>query len=155
MQAVARQKPARWEPPAKPSGPAFKIDDRVLAKVVEVNPALAAGRTAAQVRKDLMGKQVAAAITPAASDIDHALSFFLHGKADALQQRMQELAAKRRELDAEEQQAKLLFKQQLQAFVALLDAEMVRAHAPASRAKHHDMLSACDITVADVLGRTK
>lgn len=159
MQAASTQKAARWQPPSKSSGPAFKIDDRILAKVAEMNPAMAAGRTAAQMRKELLGNKpspVTAPGAPCAAEMDQALTFFLNGKADALQHRMAEIVAKRRALDTEEQELKVLFKQQLQSFVALLNSEAVRMHAPSSLAKHQKLLSALDINVADVIvGRTK
>lgn len=158
MQAASTPKPARWQPPSKPAAPGFKIDDRILAKVAEINPALAAGRSTAQMRKELLAKpsQPAAPVASCSSEMDQALTFFLNGKADALQRRMLDIAERRRALEAEEQQLKLLFKQQLQSFVALLDSEAVRMHGPSSFAKHQKLLHSLDINVADVVaGRAK
>ncbi len=114
-----------------------KVDEQVVRKMLKVNPALRAGRTTAQVKKSLeRGEPLvtretaapAAPVTDVASQLEGALRFFLSGKAEAFSAKRQDIEAKKKALDDELASARVMLRQQVVGFVALLDRGTVESN---------------------------
>jgi hypothetical protein len=147
----------RWQPPPMDSEPSssnkVRLDEKVVRKALQVNPALRQGRTTNQVKRDLeAGKSSPpAAPAPSRNELDDTLAFFVRGKADALAERLAAIAERRKALDAEELAAKREARDALASFVGLLDEAAVALHGAAALAKHEGFLARLELTPTALL----
>jgi len=162
----------RWQPPPmqqKSDKPESKlsVDERVVRKMLKVNPDMRKGRTTFQVKKALEGgeavgaKQATPATTgspPAApagkstsTELQETIDFFVRGKSERLQALLNEVAEQRKSVDQHEQQGKAELAQQLQSFIKLLDEKAVATHGRSALAKHASFLKQLGLTPADLL----
>ncbi len=152
----------RWQPPpmdSEPPSSKVRLDEKVVRKALQVNPALRAGRTTGQVKRDLEAGQAVRTEPSAApvasgsskSELDDTLGFFIRGKSEALASRLGEIAERKKALDAEEAAAKKELRDQLASFVALLDEATVAMHGVGALSKHKDFLAKLDVTPASLL----
>jgi hypothetical protein len=165
-QAMAKE---RWQPPAmktstaekhasaKAAIPKVTVDENVVRKMLKVNPTLRQGRTTSQVKKSLergdslMGATVPAASTakaqrgaplPAgAAELRDTMTFFVHGKLECLSAKEAEVEERRKALDAELESARASVRQQVTAFLGLLDQETLAKHGPTALAEHAKSLA--------------
>ncbi|MBI5511678.1 MAG: hypothetical protein HY903_23220 [Deltaproteobacteria bacterium] len=159
----------RWQPPpmelnVDQSSSKVTVDEKVVRKMLAVNPSMRKGRTTFQVKKALeRGESVAAtdksevvatgasAHKPTAkpgAELQDAIDFFLNGKAKRLAEAEAELAAKRQALDAEAVRMRQELQEQVRSFISLLDLQTVAATGKAALGKHVDFLKAIDLTPA-------
>jgi len=164
----------RWQPPpmnepgADAGAPQVKVDEKVVRKMLQVNPAMRAGRTTFQVKRDLEGGQAvttaserattaapraASAAAPASgrTELDETLGFFLRGKEESFNQRLDELAARRRELESEEHAVRQALAAELAKFVSMLDDKVVALHGVAALSHHKSLLERLGVTPAQLL----
>jgi hypothetical protein len=165
----------RWQPPPmagaqKDGAPTPKVDEKVVRKMLQVNPGMRQGRSTMQVKKALeQGAAIsvqdgASAAAPAATgkdarphaagvagELDDAMGFFLRGKAEAFRAALGDLLARRRALDEEEARTKKQLRDQIGGFVSLLDAKAVEAHGAAALAKHGELMRLLGVTPAELL----
>jgi hypothetical protein len=162
----------RWQPPPLTTEVAtvakLMVDEKVVRKMLLVNPSLRRGRTTFQVKKALeRGERVAVAdlavdATPTACtaapvagrggrELEETIAFFVRGKTERWQERPAELAQRRRDLDEAEQRAKVELRQQLASFVALLDDQALALSGRTALAKHAGLLSELGTTVDELL----
>jgi hypothetical protein len=152
-----RWQPPPMNPPPRPEAVSTPtVDEKVVRKILQVNPTLRQGRTTAQVKKALERGEPAvpagAAKGPvAAGELEDAMGFFLRGKSERLRDGLAGIAARRRALEQEEAELRTQLREQLAAFVSLLDAAAVDTHGARVLAKHHDFLGALSLTPASVL----
>ncbi len=155
----------RWQPPplAPDSGqgePKVTVDEKVVRKMLKVNPDLRKGRTTAQVKRALeSGEAVggapeakaASAAPQGQSELEDTLGFFLRGKADKLRDDLAAIEHKRRALAEEEARLKAQLREQLAGFLSLLDAKAVDAKGAAALAKHAELLKVVGLTPQQLL----
>ena len=165
-----------WQPPpmtpAAPAEPAaaVKVDEQVVRNVLAMNPDLRDGRTTFQVKKALeRGEALSAkeATAPTArpvaanSDTDQArklsetLDFFLTSKGRELGGVLDEIAARRRLLNEEEQRARAEMRQTLVDFARMLDPGVLAVHGREALQAHREILSCLGMTAADLLDLVK
>ncbi|MBI3178409.1 MAG: hypothetical protein HYZ27_02035 [Deltaproteobacteria bacterium] len=155
----------RWQPPPMETPaeakPKVTVDEQVVRKMLKVNPELRKGRTTYQVKKSLeQGAPVAqspaeaapGSATPPTSDasgqLQDAVDFFVRGKMGELKSKRAEILARRKALDADEQQLAATYREQVVSFVSLLDASTVERHGRAALAKHAEFLGEVGLTPA-------
>lgn len=179
----------RWRPPPMNEGsagsagapssgssatPKLTVDEKVVRKMLQVNPALRDGRTTAQVKRDIESGQAvpaagrrptgapsmdapspASSATPATNgprgELDETLGLFMRGKAMDLQGRLDDIAGRRKQLEVEEQQVRATFCDELARFVAMLDPTVVATHGVAALSRHKAVLERFGVTPAEVL----
>jgi hypothetical protein len=152
----------RWRPPPmknEEADPKVRLDEKVVRKMLQVNPAMRGGRTTAQVKRDLEGGGGAVVEKPASAvpvtstkaELDDALAFFIRGKAEKLSAELAAVAEKKKALDEEEAAAKRVVKEQLASFIALLDEGAVAMHGVTALSKHKELLAKLDLTPAALL----
>ncbi len=156
-----RWQPPPMEPPQKRQAelaPKVMVDEKVVRKILQVNPDLRQGRTTLQVKKSLeRGEPVQPPPAPipqarqGASELADSLGFFLRGKAERLRERLTQISARRQALDAEEAQLRQDLAHEVGSFVALLDAQLVETHGAAALATHADLLAVAGLSPARVL----
>jgi hypothetical protein len=161
----------RWQPPAMGGGGSqpgtIAVDEKVVRKMLEVNPALRQGRTTQQIKRAVEQGAPLVAAEPAppayrpeerlggstelGAGLDDAVGFFLAGKADGLRAALDEIAARRRALDDEERRVKEQLRDQVVAFIALLDGKAVQARGEAALGKHRELLGQLGVRPAELL----
>jgi len=159
------------ENPQAQSSAKVTVDEKVVRKMLAVNPAMRRGRTTQQVKRafetgegvDTKTETTPAQTTPASGavvgsagrELDDTIGFFVRGKADVLKAQLEELAARRKAIEAEEKQAKMTMREQMVAFLALLDGKEVDAHGPAALAKHAAFLAQLELTPTALLDQAR
>ena len=164
----------RWQPPPmagaqKDGAPTPKVDEKVVRKMLQVNPGMRQGRSTMQVKKALeqgavisvkdgasaapaaTGKDARPHAAGVAGELDDTVGFFLRGKAEAFRAALGDFLARRRALDEEEARTKKQLREQIGGFVSLLDAKAVEAHGAATLAKHGELLRLLGVTPAELL----
>jgi len=157
---------ARWQPPPMKSAEVTKvtIDERVVRKMLRVNPELRRGRTTFQVKRALeQGEPLrgddesagAQEARPAGSELKEAVGFFVSGKADKLRAKLADIDLRRRALEAEEQRVRVDMGEQVVAFVGLLDDGTVAVHGNRVLSSHADFLAQVGLTPAALLNKAR
>lgn len=171
----------RWQPPPmndQPRGeasPKVTVDEKVVRKMLQVNPELRDGRTTFQVKRDMEqgqvvrtdGRRSSGSVTsrnappgsPLASapsggtrqELDETLSFFIKSKRDALEKRLGELAAQRQALEQEEKTIRDSFAGDLAKFLAMLDPTIVAMHGVRALSAHQELLGLVGVTPSQLL----
>ncbi|OGQ90037.1 MAG: hypothetical protein A2289_13645 [Deltaproteobacteria bacterium RIFOXYA12_FULL_58_15] len=172
---------SRWQPPPmndqQPAGAKkLIVDEQVVRKMLQVNPALRKGRTTFQVKKAIergdgltredsrtatseaprtFGQADARDVAPRsdAQELVETIDFFVRGKADKLKAGLDEIDARRRQLDAEEAQVRAKHCDQLISFFSLLDDGAVALNGKKALAKHSDFLAKVGLTSSTLLER--
>ena len=167
--AKERWQPPAMKPAAdkqtssKTATPRVTVDENVVRKMLKVNPTLRQGRTTSQVKRSiergdtLTGKpalgapealvtkptgSISGASLPAgASELRDTMTFFLRGKLDGLSAKEAEIEERRKALNAELDAARVTVRQQVTAFLSLLDQETLARHGPAALAEHAKALA--------------
>ncbi len=162
------------------AAPAVTVDEKVVRKMLQINPALRDGRTTFQVKKDLEHgqavhtddgpatgpvpaspqREAAAGTSPARSngargDLEETVSFFIKGRAEDFESALNDIAERRRALDAEEQQAAGELSDQLARFLAMLDETIVAMHGVSVLSRHGELLGRLGLDPAKVLEMTR
>ena len=165
----------RWQPPPmepKDDGKGkVTVDEKVVRKMLTVNPSMRKGRTTFQVKKALeRGESVSAKQSgaapradapavaakgagpaPAGRELEDTIDFFVRGKSERWAEKRAELAAQRQAIDEAESVARVELGGQLTSFVALLDDRAVAASGRAALAKHAGFLSELGLSVQALL----
>lgn len=128
----------RWQPPSMKQAPKVKVDEQVVRKMLKVNPALRAGRTTGQVKRALESGQPllsqpaqpapSAPAADVAGQLRDTVRFFVSGKAEGFAALSRDIEARKKALDDELAAARAALREQLVAFVKLLDRDMVLAN---------------------------
>ena len=151
---------------SKAATPRVTVDENVVRKMLKVNPTLRQGRTTSQVKRSiergdtLTGKPAlgapeasnasgvgpssstgGASLPAGASELRDTMTFFLRGKLDGLSAKEVEIQERRKALDAELDAARVTVRQQVTAFLGLLDQETLAKHGPAALAEHAKALA--------------
>lgn len=164
----------RWQPPpmneagGESDAPKVTLDEKVVRKILQINPAMRDGRTTFQVKKDMEAGQsvrtgpeaVAAPVTPPAaggtrSELDDTIGFFMRGKGKELGEKLGDLGARRAALEEEERAVRAQFTADVAAFLAMLDPKIVAMHAVTALSKHKDLLGKVGLTPAAVLEQVR
>jgi len=162
----------RWQPPPmNPSQtatnepePKVRVDEKVVRKMLQVNPGMRKGRTTVQVKKALEQGSALGSVDSnsdrdnarpggpsAAHEFEETVGYFVRGKGAELRAKLADLETKRRGLDDEERALKQALRDQVMAFVAMLDAQAVATFGSGALAKHAEALRALGTSPADVL----
>ncbi len=165
----------RWQPPpmhpapgqgSTTAGPQVTVDEKVVRKMLQVNPVMRQGRTTFQVKKAIEaggaltgGSAKESTVPPAreegapkaAGELAETLGFFLRGKSDSLVATLADIGARRRALDVEEENARQAVREQVVGFVTLLDAAVVDKHGPAALALFADVLRQIDLSPSQLI----
>ena len=164
----------RWQPPSlQPKVEAASkvtVDEKVVRKMLAVNPSMRKGRTTFQVKKALeRGESIAATESTAAvvvpttalssanpaSDIRRELAetigFFVRGKKERWQAKLADLAAQRHAVNEAQEQARTELSGQLISFVVLLDSEALASAGRGALAEHAEFLGELGLTAASLL----
>ncbi len=164
----------RWRPPpmneaaGESKTPKVTLDEKVVRKMLQINPAMRDGRTTFQVKKDMEGGQavrvdkeapVSSSATPTAtpavsgtkSDLDETIGFFMKGKGAEVQEQLSDLGARRAALEAQEQDLRAQFTADVAKFLSMLDPKIVAMHGVTALSLHKDLLTQLGLTPAAVL----
>ena len=160
----------RWQPP--PMEPEKKskvtVDEKVVRKMLVVNPTLRKGRTTFQVKKALeRGEGIVAreapsdvalssgSSTPATASLSRELGdtidFFVRGKAERWKEKLAAFAAERKAVDEAQEQARTELRGQIESFISLLDDKAVAVAGRAALAKHAVLLKELGLTPQSLL----
>jgi hypothetical protein len=167
----------RWQPPPlenQQTGqqPKVTVDEKVVRKMLAVNPSLRKGRTTQQVKRALERGETVGGTTRNASptsiptatvaaagsmrhELGETVSFFIRGKAEALTAQLDDLVARKRALEDEEARAKGLVGEQIVAFLALLGPGAVDQYGSAALAPHHKFFASLGLTAAGLLEQAR
>lgn len=146
-----------------------KVDEKVVRKILTINPGLRKGRTTFEVKKALeRGESLAAdrraalplgvgkqppPTTAAARDLEQAIALFMRSKADGFTQALQELQLQRQALNRAEAEARAALAEQLVAFVRLLDPKALTSAGRSVFLPFQDFLSQVNLTPAQLFER--
>lgn len=172
---------SRWQPPPLESAPPttrVTVDEKVVRKLLAVNPAMRQGRTTFQVKRALERGEalsVTAATAPGTDtaiaaagertaprttrqsladrrrEVEETLDFFLRGKAERFAHRRAELEGQRRALAEAEAHARAEVAAQLTAFVALLDEASLALVGRSALTAHTAFLEEVGLTIHALL----
>lgn len=165
-----------WSPalelPTPPVGPRLCVDERIVRKILRVNPAMRQGRTTGEVKEALdngesllrpvdqrtilPGLKAADLCSPAGAEppnryFEDALAFFLSGQKQHLNTILDDISERRAALEAEEQQAKATARSRVLAFVSMLDATLISSHIATALASQTDFLAQLVLSPGQIL----
>lgn len=174
----------RWRPPPmsetgsqpETGTPKITLDEKVVRKMLQVNPAMRDGRTTFQVKRDMEGGQpvrahdgpstrrapfAAHSVAPPTSgapkssgakgELEETIGFFIKGKAAGFGRELAVIDDQRRALDAEEQEIKAKLQRQMASFISMLDEKVIAMHAVSVLSRHLDFLGQLGLTPAQLL----
>ncbi|MCK5689843.1 hypothetical protein KAI87_11265 [Myxococcota bacterium] len=164
----------RWQAPAMNTAAGqnrkTQIDEAVVRKMLRVNPAIRAGRSTMEVKVALEGG--ASLISQAAPqtiqpnflathsaesghELHDALNFFVSNKERRFVAALDELEAKRRQLDESLRILKGRAAGEVVAFLALLDADTLHRDGAAALAPHTEYLNLLGTSVESILATSR
>ncbi len=144
------------------------VDERVVRQLLRVNASLRQGRTTGEVKRALeRGEPLTptpavvaeeptihcAAVGLATEQLGETIGFFVRGKRQELDARLGEIERRRRALDEEARRARYAVREQLVAFVALLDARQVDLHGATVWQPHRDFLAELELNPATLVAQ--
>jgi hypothetical protein len=169
-----RESPHRYQPPPMATNVAARskvtVDEKVVRKMLAINPALRKGRTTFQVKKALERGESISARQPVAlavandpamgvnkvglatrEELEATIDFFVRGKAERWAATRADFAERHRALDEAEAAARLALGSQLTAFMTLLDDRAVAVGGKAALTRHSGLLGELGLTVGSLL----
>lgn len=148
MSTHARQASCKTEPR---QAHRFRLDERILDKVLRINPNLGGDtQSLAEVKNKLLQQPVAAQQAHA-TNVDHTtLGLFLRGATESWSHHAKELQDRRAALQAEAAQARAQLRNSIECFLRVVPSAE-RGQARSLIEKHADLLSAVGLSPRDAL----
>ena len=137
------------------------VDERVVQKVLEMNPSLRRGRSTQQIKEALERGERLTGDTGQRCDgptdrggaLAHAIDAFIANKRQELAARVQTLEAERRALEVAEATERAKVKGEVLSFLSLLDGPLVSQFGGAALSRHADFLRSLGFNLAPTATR--
>jgi len=134
-----------------------RVDEKVVRKMLRVNPGMRHGRTTGEVKRDMEQTGTDSRTVRGDSsktrrhELQDALGFFLRGKRATFELALTQVREQRAALDVAEAELKTRVLADVAGFLRMLDEGVVRRHGAACLLGHEDLLRSFGVSPDEIL----